>query len=108
MKVIAVNDQIVLKCRKVEDTTKSGIIKGEKTVASEKKEAFKPYEVLDAGPKAEGIKAGDRVFLKAGTVTTVLPFDLPTDPVLTDDGITVETYQYGIVAFYQVLCIIED
>jgi co-chaperonin GroES (HSP10) len=108
MKVKAVADQIVLKCKKVEDTTKSGIIKDKKTIEAEKKESFKPYEVLDVGSKVEGINIGDKVFLKANTITTVLPFDLPTDPVLTSDGVSIDMYQYGIVAFYQVLCIIED
>lgn len=108
MNVKAVSDQIVLKCKKVEDTTKSGIIKDKKTIESEKKESFKPYEVLDVGSKVEGINIGDKVFLKANTVITALPFDIPTDPVLTADGVTMDIYNYGIVAFYQVLCIIED
>lgn len=94
------NDQILISVPKVNEKTSSGIIKDKSTIASEKKDMEKPYSVVAVSSKIEGIKAGDKVFLKGGPNGAVL-WELPVEHPEKE-------FIYCLVPLHSTLCIIDE
>lgn len=85
-----IKDNIALESPVLDETTKSGVIKGEKVLADEAKEIY-TFKVLEVGKDVKEVLPGDKIFLRHGVNIT---------KIKTEDGVS-----YGIVSEHMVLAV---
>ncbi len=83
-----IKDNIALESPVLDETTKSGVIKGDKVLAEETKDLY-TFNVLAVGRDVKEVVPGDKVFLRHGVTLTKIK----------DAGGT----SYGIISEHMVL-----